>query len=415
MNVRTQPAWTRGAVALVSVGVGACSAGDLPASVVYAKLPSSENHVHACAAPVGDIDGDGATEIALVCSAKAWDPGEVAADVVNPCTGARVLELRTGASAAWAAGSCAAAGDANGDGRPDILLMLAERGAVGGGRAWLFSGRDASVLHTWESPDALDEFGRYAGSVGDLDGDGADDVWIGAPQTRAAPGDTQSRAPGYVRVYSGRSGAELFTLRGELAGDAFGERVVTLDDLNGDGVRELAIGASFESARPCAFVASGRDGTRLRTLAPPAADPKHDLHLIGAYDSNGDGALECMLWEREGSWLVSPADGSIVGSLAHEHWYPTLVGDWDRDGTSDFVVCENEWRGSDPFETSGLLATLRSGRDGRVLGERYFGQAGLPPILAVLGDLDADCVPELLIPYPTNVVVSGAPMFGLRP
>jgi hypothetical protein len=87
--------------------------------------------------------------------------------------------------------------------------------------------------------------GDYLGwaiALGDLDGDGQDELAIGAP---GAGGDP-AKARGQAQVYSGEalvSGEDTFgTLTGESAGDQAGA-ALAIGDLDGDGYAELLIGA----------------------------------------------------------------------------------------------------------------------------------------------------------------------------
>ncbi|TAJ17829.1 MAG: VCBS repeat-containing protein [Planctomycetota bacterium] len=415
MSERATAPYTLLAAGVTALVATACS-HKLPRSVLLAEFPSEKGHAHAESFVVGDIDRDGRADVALICETEPGLPSEAAAEVFSPQRQASILTLRTGVAAAWRTTRAAAAGDTNADGWPDVLL------AVGGasdhaepGRVWLFSGRDASVLHRWTGTDPAAAFGTGAGTVGDLDGDRADDIWISAPQTQHTrfASSTDTCGGGFLNLYSGRTGAELFTVRGESTGDAIGESVLPIDDLDGDGVPELAVGSTSLARAPAARIFSGRNGSLVRRLTPPAPDPAYYLQLAGYYDADGDGSNECLLSQRGESWLVSPGDGRVLATFAHERAKPELVGDFDRDGTCDFVVCDLDFPGEGIFETSGLLARLHSGRDGRALGERFFGEPGLPPIVSPLGDIDVDGVTDLLIPR--YGVVSGARMFALRP
>src|SRR5688572_15054230 len=68
----------------------------------------------------------------------------------------------------------------------------------------------AQTLH-WERPgeSALDEYGTAVAPAGDVDGDGADDVIVGAYRA-----DVGSITPGRASVHSGRDGSVILALAG---------------------------------------------------------------------------------------------------------------------------------------------------------------------------------------------------------
>lgn len=72
-----------------------------------------------------------------------------------------------------------------------------------------------------------------------------------------------------------------------------------------------------------------------------------------------------------------------------------------------YVRVDSGRSGAELLTASGELA-------GDAFGERVFGEMGMPPTFASLGDVDGDRVPDLLLAHPTNVVASGARMFDLR-
>lgn len=77
---------------------------------------------------------------------------------------------------------CGAGGDVNGDGIPDILLGSIGQGAGGtwAGRAWIYSGADASLLHQMDGANADDYLGSAVCGIGDINQDGAAEVLVGS-------------------------------------------------------------------------------------------------------------------------------------------------------------------------------------------------------------------------------------------
>ena len=91
---------------------------------------------------------------------------------------------------------------------------------------------------------------------------------------------------GKVYVYSGATGAPHFTIHNPGPGPeyAFGASLVGIDDLDGDGLPEIAVGVTFEQgdgADPSArygsvWIFSGADGTPMQSLFAAAGRPYTD-------------------------------------------------------------------------------------------------------------------------------------------
>ena len=96
--------------------------------------------------------------------------------------------------------------------------------------------RAQAPIRAFDGAQAGELFGRVIADAGDLDGDGAGDVLIGAPFGGA-------RLGGRVVAISGASGAVLFEWTGESAGDLFGAAIAGGLDVSGDGIPDVVVGA----------------------------------------------------------------------------------------------------------------------------------------------------------------------------
>ncbi|MEZ4387042.1 MAG: hypothetical protein R3D98_05610 [Candidatus Krumholzibacteriia bacterium] len=147
----------------------------------------------------------------------------------------------------------APAGDVNGDGWDDVIIGDMHNGAGGlyAGRAHVFFGGpgadgQAELVYTGTTEYGI--FGRTVAGAGDLDGDGLDDLIVGAPTP-----DTAGHGPGQTFVFLG--GDTLGTNRadtladyvftGAAESDRLGAQVAIVGDQNGDGRPDFLVGADL--------------------------------------------------------------------------------------------------------------------------------------------------------------------------
>jgi hypothetical protein len=150
------------------------------------------------------------------------------------------------------------AGDVNGDGFDDIIVGARNNNAAGSnrGQAYVFYGgqkfrgtyTSASANLTISGSVDDDKLGYSVASAGDLNGDGFDDILIGAGDKNGAG---TNRGEAYVFYGSPTlSGSKIstsadVTLYGSSDGSYFGRAVSSAGDINADGIPDILVGAIF--------------------------------------------------------------------------------------------------------------------------------------------------------------------------
>jgi hypothetical protein len=328
------------------------------------------------AAVVGDLDGDGWAEVLVGAPGSAGGAGQ-AWLWSGPFAGEYVPGEDFGTPEAGAALGQAVAGgmDMDGDGGTDLLLgapgASAARGAV-----YLVdqSGDVAEASTRFDGALPGERAGATIALPGDVDGDGLDDLAVGAP---GRDGAGVGAGAAYL-LLGPRTGfvsltAADTTLLGVTAGDAAGSALAAAGDVDGDGLADLLVGA------PHADDSAAEGGAAYLVLGPLGT---------GHVDLDGSEAV-----------FAGDFEGILVGSSV------AGAGDVDADGFDDVVL------GAPGLEDSGaavgaaylLLGPVTGractcGSDAKLYGAADGDLAG--SAVAGLGDVDGDGFGDLLIGAP---------------
>ena len=247
--------------------------------------------------------------------------------------------------------SVASAGDVNNDGYADFIVgaprfssPLATEGAVFG---FLGHGLGKRFQANWAvtGGQADARFGTSVAGAGDVDGDGFDDVIVGAPQFsvikrfRSKGGGRE----GNVRLYRGSAiGLELspsWEGFGKNEGERFGSAVAGAGDFNGDGFTDAIIGA------PGFLGAAGVIGQAVIYTGSPAGfsdeptwstDGEQDAGGYGeavssAGDVNGDGFADVLVGAPRFD-VAGPESSEGQARLFLGNTNPSTTPNWIRSG-----------------------------------------------------------------------------------
>ncbi len=283
----------------------------------------------------GDVNSDGFDDFLIGAPDAVSRKGE--AYCFSGATGTVIYTWTGTASNGDFGGSVAGGSDLNGDGVPDIVIAAREAN-LGGlsdqGAVYFYSGNGGGLIRTLNGYASNDFFGSDAAMAGDLDGDGTDEVLVAA--FGADPGGNSSA--GSVYAFSGATGTLVQQWDGASAYIFFGRSIDNAGDVDGDGVEDVIIGADAASPNAVpsagsAYIYSGATAALLFQIDGDGPYYYLGYAVSGAGDFNNDGYADVMAGAYQ-AYVTGLGDAGRV--FLHSGFDGSLIQAWDGHADGDF-------------------------------------------------------------------------------
>jgi hypothetical protein len=360
---------------------------------------------------IGDFDGNGVRDVVVGAMGDA-DQGalwELFLDTDSSVKSSRKISSQVGGFVGPPGGaglgrSVACLGDLDGDGVVDLAAggPWGDAGPVANsGVVWiLFLNPDGTVRSQQAIGTATggfggtlhshDYFGAALAPLGDVDGDDVVDLAVGAPED--GDGGFQTGAVWILFLHPDgtvKAQQKISSLQGGFlgdidSGDEFGSGIEAIDDLDGDGIRELAAGAPLDYAG----AGFGYPGA-VWILFLASNGTVKSFHKIGAAEVPGLNTNQLFGFAVS---TVGDLDGDGRRELAvgspYANGYVGLVRILFLDETGAVTDAQK-------------IGQFEGGFGGWLSGSGYFGWT-----MADVGDLDGDGAPDLMVGAPGSPSVT---------
>jgi Ca2+-binding RTX toxin-like protein len=358
-------------------------------------------------------DGGNQTGQAYVVFGKASWAGTPDFDLAT-LNGSNGFRLTHPGAYEYAGFSVSSTGDINGDGLDDLIVGVPNESNTGGASYVVFGKAD------WTGTPALDvaaldgtngfrlggvalndRAGASVSSAGDVNGDGLDDLIVGAPNAGKVDQDT-GRPPGEAYVvfgkanWTGTPSLELETLDGtdgfritSESGSQLGRSVHAAGDVNGDGIADVIVGTPYVGNVRAAegYVVFGKaDWTGAPVVDVATLDGTNGFRLVGADlagyefavssagDVNGDGLDDLIVGGLFAGDMYGQSAGQAFVVYGKENWAGTLDLA-DLDGTNGFQLIRGASYDNIGFSVSSAGDVNNDGFDDLLVGATTGGES----------------------------------------
>ena len=390
---------------------------------ILGALPGG--HVGDSVSSAGDVNGDGYDDLIIgavladppgrsdagqsyVIYGTANGPGDIDLATLTAAQGFRVTGAAVGDFSGFAV---AGAGDLNGDGIDDLVVGTLGADALGrsdAGKAHIIYGKegglgdiDLAALTTDQGftisgAAAGDLAGRTVDTAGDINGDGIDDLIIGA-NPAAGPYGQSALAHSYV-IYGTNGGhsdidlatltaAQGFTITADPAFDYGAYSVSSAGDVNGDGIDDIVIGA------PNDHFGFGRANLGHAYLVYGKEGGLGDIELAALTPYDGFKITGSALFDNAGCSVSSAGDvnGDGIDDIIVGAFYADAAGRI-YSGESYVIYGLNYTQGAlDEID----LAALTANRGFKIAGEESFDFSGRS--VSAAGDVNGDGFDDVIV------------------
>ena len=303
----------------------------------------------------GDVNGDGYADVIVGAFGYSGSTGRAYIYYGSSSMNNIADVTMTGEGAGNNFGiSVSTAGDVNGDGYGDVVVGANGYNSYTG-RAYVYyggSGMNNTADVTMTGEGTGDSFGYSVSTAGDVNGDGYADVIVGENDYNGTTG----RANIYYGGSSMDNAADI-TMTGEISGNDFGYSVCGAGDVNGDGYDDVVVGAyqySASTGRVYVYKIS-LFGTDMPDESFTGEQPSEQLgySVSAAGDVNGDGYPDVIVGAigynsgtgrayiyYGGPNMNNIADLEMTGEAPNDQFGVSVstAGDVNGDGYADVIV-----------------------------------------------------------------------------